>query len=227
MAYYTINGVILSYPHLFVPKLQDDAKPGDKPRYSCMILVPQEVDIKPLEIMCFNLLREKFGENTETLLAAGMRREPSGLKWPFRKDNIKKDGSKRFDETKIKCFISPWSYDPVYTFDRYGSEKDANGRVLPDVIKGATPGKLYAGCFVNVTVNPYVYDNSNARGTSLGLVGVQHYADGERLDNRADPKDLFQAEERPAADMSAAMQPPAAGAAATGPRGAGLNDLFA
>jgi len=219
---YIIRGGVLSYPNLFVPKLPPNPKPGQKARFSCMILIPTELDIKELQAICYNLLKEKWGDKTDALLEAGFQNQPNGLKWPFRKDNLKRDGSKRYDETKYKCFITPWSENQPGLVDRYAGP---DGKPLK--ITQPQQDKLYAGCFVNVSVNPFVYDNSGNRGVNLGLVNIQHWDKGERLDNRIAAEDEFQAEQRPAADLAAADTNVVAGpGAAEGPRGAKLNDLF-
>src|SRR5690348_14202764 len=116
---HTIKGAVLSYPVLYVPKLPPNAQPGRKARYSCMALIPNEVDIQELQAACFKLLKDKWGDRTEELLQAGMANQPNGLRWPFRKDNLKRDGSKRYDETKFKCFITPWSESQPGLVDKY------------------------------------------------------------------------------------------------------------
>lgn len=217
-----IQGGILSYPNLFVPKMPPNPRPGQKARFSCMILIPIEMDIKDLQGICYSMLKEKWGDNTDRLLEVGFNNQPNGLKWPFRKDNVKRDGSKRFDETKYKCFIQPWTENQPGLVDRYAGPDGKPLKILQPA-----QDKLYAGCKVNVSVNPFVYDNSGNRGVGLGLVNVQHWADGERLDNRVAAEDEFQAEQRPTVDLGAVggnvVQMPGA---ADGPRGAKLNDLF-
>lgn len=226
---YIVEGAVLSYPQLFVPKLPMDAKPGQKARYSAMLLIPQSLDINALQQICYNLLREKWGDKTDDLLAAGQRREPNGLKWPFRKDNLKRDGSKRFDETLYKCFIACWSESQPGLVDRYAGPDGKPLKILQP-----RQDKFYAGCVVNASLNPYLYDNQGNRGVGLGLVNLQFWADGTRLDNRVAAEDEFKAEARPTADLSSmgdnVVPGPGAGGAApgaAGPRGAGLNDLFA
>lgn len=197
-----IHGAILSYPNLFIPKLPPNARPGQKARYSCMILLPHAVadseEVKALQAICFNMLKEKYGENTETLLQAGFANQPIGLKWPFRKDNMKRDGSQRFDPTKFKCFISPWSESAPGLVGRYAG-KDGK----PEKILTPSQDKFYPGCVVNVSVNPFLYDQAGNRGVAFGLNNVQFWGDGERLDNRVAAEDDFQAEARPVADLSA------------------------
>lgn len=225
---YQLRGVTLSYPNLFIPRPAPNPRPGQKPRYSCMLLVPKEMDISELKKVCYALLKERWGDKTDALLEAGMRHDPAGLKWPFREDNVKRDGSKKFDETRYKCYVQPWSESAPGLVDRYDTTRSGK----PDKILVQSPNKLYAGCIVNCSVNPFVYDNSGNRGIGMGLVNVQHWDDGPRLDNRPAAEDEFQAED-PTASMSADGAQPgqpdqdAATVASTGPKGAALANLFA
>jgi hypothetical protein len=220
---YTIKGVTLSYPVLFTPRLPPNARPGQKARYSCMALIPHEVDVQEVQAACYKLLKDKFGDKVDELLKHGMQGLPSGLRWPFRKDNMKRDGSKRFDETKYKFFISPWSETPPGLVDKhYGPDGKLVKLTSPDT------SKLYPGCIVNISVNPFVYDNQGNRGVNLGLVAVQHWADGERLDNRVNPDDVFSGEALPTVDLAAVATATEheTTPSATGSKGSQLQDLF-
>lgn len=225
---YVLRGATLSYPNLFIPRPPPNPKPGQKPRYSCMLLIPHAMDVSELQKLCYGLLKERWGDKTDTLLEAGFQRDPAGLKWPFRKDNLKRDGSKKFDDTLYKCYLQPWSENAPGLVDRFDTTRSGK----PDKILTQTPNKLYAGCVVNCSVNPFVYDNSGNRGVNLGLVNVQHWDDGQRLDNRPAAEDEFQAEDpstevpvvgeegqRPAGQDAAVV-------ASTGPKGAALANLF-
>lgn len=224
---YTLKGVTLSYPNLYVPKLPPNAQPGRKARYSCMALLPIDLDYTDLQEACYKLLKDKWGDRTDELLQAGMNRDPNGLRWPFRKDNLKRDGSKRFDETKYKGFITPWSESQVGLVDKYYGP---DGKLIK--LASPDPSKLYAGCIINISVNPFVYDNQGNRGVNLGLVAVQHWGDGERLDNRVNPDDVFSGEQMPTVDLSAVANNvvpgpgTAGGPVADSSKASKLQDLF-
>lgn len=224
MGIYVLKQVVLSYPQLFEPKLPMNARPGQKPRYSCVLLIPRDMDITEIQEATYALLKTKWGDRTDEMLTG----VPPQLKWPFRTDNTKQDGSKRYDETKFKCFISTWSENPPGLVDRYADPSDPT---KPAKITVRTNSKLYAGCIVNVSLNPFIFDQTGNRGASLGLQNVQHWADGDRLDNRADGSE-FEVEQRPAFDLSTASQAegqqgaPDSAAAGAGSRRGSLSNLF-
>lgn len=222
MSLHVIRGAVLSYPTLFVPKLPKNARPGQNPRYSCVLLIPHDLDISEIQQATYTMLKEKWGERVDELL---QETPPNNLKWPFRKDNKKLDGTKRYDETRFKCFISAWSETPPGLVQRYAGPDGKPARVL-------TPSndKFYAGCVVNASVNPFIFDQTGNRGASIGLQNLQMWADGERLDNRADGSE-FQVEKAPEmslpGDGAAAGGAPVEGAqSGPGARGRVLNNLF-
>lgn len=223
MAIFVIKGAVLSYPVLFTPKLPKNARPGQNPRYSCTLLIPIDLDITEVQQATYAMMKEKWGERLDELLQAP---PPGNLKWPFRKDNKKLDGTKRFDETRFKCFIPAWSETAPGLVDRYAGPDGKAMRIL-----SPNTNKFYAGCYVNASVNPFVFDQSGNRGASMGLQNLQMWADGERLDNRADGSE-FQVESRPAVDLAqhnaeqGAAAPLPGDAAGPGSRGRVLNNLF-
>lgn len=54
------------------------------------------------------------------------------------------------------------------------------------------PGMIYAGCYVNVSVSIYAYNQKTGNGITFGLDGVQFKSDGERLDGRPSAESMFQ-----------------------------------
>lgn len=219
---YILRGVVLSYPQLFTPKLPPNARPGQKARYSAQFLIPKELNIRELEEICFNLLVEKWGDKVQEMLSYP---PPNNLKWPFRRDNVKQDGSKKYDEEKFKCYISAWSESPPGLVERYAGPDGKPKKVLQP-----SQDMFYPGCIVNASVNPFVFDQTGNRGVAFGLQNLQMWENGERLDNRVAAEDQFTAEARPTADLSQVQQPqqPAATGAApqTGGRGGALANLF-
>lgn len=220
---YIIRGAVLSYPQLFTPKLPPNARPGQKARYSAMFLLPKDLVTRELEEMCLKLLEEKWGEKVGEMMNYP---PPSNLKWPFRRDNVKQDGTKKYDETKFKCYISAWSENPPGLVERYAGPDGKPKKVLQP-----SQDLFYPGCIVNVSVNPFVYDQTGNRGVAFGLQNLQMWDNGERLDNRVSAEDQFQAEERPAADLSQvgsqqAGQPSQGAPGGAGSRGGALANLF-
>lgn len=63
-------------------------------------------------------------------------------------------------------------------------------------------GKIYAGCIVKVSIDPFCYDTDGNKGVTFGLGNVQFIRDGERLDGRTFGVDDFDADESAVADLS-------------------------
>lgn len=53
------------------------------------------------------------------------------------------------------------------------------------------PDKIYSGCYCNVDVKPFPYDNSGNKGVGWGLSNIMFVRDGERLDGRQSAQDAF------------------------------------
>lgn len=59
-------------------------------------------------------------------------------------------------------------------------------------------GKIFSGCFVNIVVDVYAYDNDEGKGVTASLEGVQLKATGEALGiTQIDAADEFDEEEIP------------------------------
>lgn len=219
---YILRGVVLSYPQLFTPKLPPNARTGQKARYSAMFLIPKDMVIRELEEVCIQMLEEKWGDKVNEMVNYP---PPNNLKWPIRRDNRKQDGGQRFDDTKFKAFITAWSETPPGLVGRYAGPDGKPTKILQP-----SADVLYPGCIVNVSVNPFVYDQAGNRGLAFGLVNIQMWDNGERLDNRVAAEDQFQAEARPEADLSQVQQPQGqsggAPAGTTASRGGALTNLF-
>lgn len=223
---------VISYPHLYVPQLPKDPRPGQKARFSCVLLFPQVMDEDDqalfLAMQQAALAKgvEKWGsvEKVQEYMAMeGVHK----LKWPFRKDNQKADGSIKWDKEKFKSFISPWSEVSPGVVSRWADPNDPKRRPM----KITDPSKIFAGCIVKASVNPFAYDQTGNRGIAFGLQNIQLWQneDVERLDNRANAEDEFQAEAAPEGALAAlqASGGPVAGAGGpSGAKGKALSDLF-
>jgi hypothetical protein len=97
-------------------------------------------------------------------------------------------------------------------------------------MKITDPSKVFAGCIVKASVNPFAYEQTGNRGIAFGLQNIQlwQHEDVERLDNRANAEDEFSAEAAPEGALASLQSSgPAAGAgAASGAKGKALSDLF-
>jgi hypothetical protein len=220
--------VVISYPHLYTPQMPPQARPGQKPRYSAVLLFPVEMDeedqklFMALQQAALAKATEKWGDRVEEMLKM---EPPHRLKWPFRKDNQKADGSIKWDKEKFKCFVNVWSETAPGVVSRWADPNDPKRKPL----KITDPAQIFAGCIVKASVNPFAYDQTGNRGVAFGLQNIQLWQnqDVERLDNRANAEDEFTAEAAPEGALAALSAAAGAGtAAAGGVKGKALNDLF-
>lgn len=173
-----LRGVRLSYPNLFEPKGFE----GQEPKYSASLIIPKD-DKESLKVV-----KQAIENAKEKAVEEGTwkgNKVPANLRLPVR------DG----DEER--------SEDDVYA-DAYFI--NANSKYAPAVVgktKDRSTGKaielgeddVYAGCYVNVTVNFYGYSAAGNNGIAAGLGNVQKEADGENLGGRSSAESDFDFEE--------------------------------
>lgn len=222
---------VISYPHLYTPQMPPNPRPGQLARYSAVLLFPHTMDEEDQALMlalqqaAIAKAVEKWG-SVEKVQELMQMEGTHKLKWPFRKDNVKADGTVKWDNTKFRSFISPWSETAPGVVSRWADPNDPKRKPM----KITDPTKVFAGCIVKCVVNPFVYDQTGNRGVAFGLQHVQlwEHEGVERLDNRVAAEDAFTAEAAPEGAL-AALQTPGAAPAAGAPQGAkgkALSDLF-
>jgi hypothetical protein len=220
---------VISYPHLYTAQMPPNPRPGQKPRFSAVLLFPVEMDeadqtlFKAMKEAAVARAVEKWG-SVEKVQEMMQMPHPHTLKWPFRKDNQKADGSVKWDNTKFQCFINIWSETQPGVVSRWADPNDPKRRPL----KITDPSKIFAGCVVKASVNPFAYEQSGNRGVAFGLQNIQLWQseDVERLDNRANAEDEFGAEAAPEGALSALTSGSSAMPPASGAKGKALSDLF-
>lgn len=153
-----LDNVRLSFPALFNPEAY---QPGDAEKYKATFLVEQGSALaKTVEAKILAVLKDKFpnGNKAETVLKS-IRGNPNKFCW--------QDGdSKEYDGYAGMMALS------------------AKNTTRPTVIDGnkspltEKDGKPYVGCYVNATVDFFVYDNGGT-GVSASLRGVQFLRDGD------------------------------------------------
>jgi len=67
---------------------------------------------------------------------------------------------------------------------------DADPTIL--VSPDDSPCKIYAGCYVNVKIGLYVWDNKFGKGVAASLNGVQFAGNGEPFAKKADDDEEFE-----------------------------------
>lgn len=188
----------LSYPHLFTASVMKGETDMTKAKFSAAFVFPAGTDLTEMKSAVLEVAREKFGVDTDQLIAA------KKLYLPFRTDGDEKGypegsvyvGARSKDQPVVVSLIP----DP--------NNLGPDGKGRPMVITSQV--EVYAGIQVRGLLSVYAYDTSGNRGVTFGLEGVQKIADGERLDNRVNPVNVFEADPDAAAsfDLSEATGEP-------------------
>lgn len=128
--------------------------------------------------------------------AANFLRTPGGLtlRLPWR-DDPDVVANKGYPEGS--AFINPRTSPGAPQPGVVSEVPDEDGK--PMVID---PAKVYAGCIVKASIDPYCYDTDGNAGVTFGLGNVQFIRDGERLDGRTFAQDDFDVNEEAVADLS-------------------------
>lgn len=153
-----LNNVRLSFPALFTA---EPFKPGDEAKFKATFLIEAgSPQAKKVDAVILAILKEKFSApgKAEAVLKQ-IRNNPNKFCW--------QDGStKSYDGYEGMMALS------------------AKAKTRPTVVaQDRSPlaeedGKPYPGCYVNASVDLFVYDNSGV-GVSASLRGVQFVADGD------------------------------------------------
>lgn len=202
-----VKNVRLSFNDLFKPK----AISGGKPRFSATAICltgdeagnPDElkttltysnndgkrvsVPFEKMEALCDHVAKEKWGK------------KPAKLKnWAFNKA----DGSTTREEyvNEDGDYWAGFNEDTFYISAAKQEERCVDGKLtVIDQLKqpiAANSGKIFSGCFVNLVIDIYAYDNDEGKGVTASLEGVQLKKKGEALGiTQIDATDEFDEEE--------------------------------
>lgn len=210
----------ISYPALFTAKMPNPkfAKPGQQARFKCDLLKEKDLtgpayegqaeqwekEFDELQEAVMNILLENHTME-ELEVAIKMK----AINNPF-KTHAAQSGEPLIDLDIYDYVLQPWANadSRPLVVDRWVDPKDPEGR--PVVIND--PAKIYPGCYVRAMLNPYYY-KSGTKGVNFGLIGVQFWADGDRLDTRAGEKEVLNAfkataKARPTASLAGAAGSP-------------------
>jgi len=162
----TLQGVKLSYPHLFQARI---VKQGDDPKFGAAFLIPKNHPCVPQVQQAIQAEKNNsWGASVPPTVTATLYDGDTDPKY-----NTVPENRGHF----ILNTSSSAEQPPTLV--------DAN---LQKVINPAT---FYAGCFVNADIGFYSYDKGVSKGIAAGLNGVQFVQDGERLDNRPSAEEMF------------------------------------
>lgn len=173
-----LTDVRLSYPALFEPRGFE----GQEPKYSASLVIPKS-DKESLKV-----IKQAIENAKQKALDDGIfkgNKIPANLRTPVRDGDIDRPDD---DVYSGAYFINANSkHAPAVV----GKEKDrATGKAI-------TLGEedVYAGCYINVTINFYGYSQAGNNGIAAGLGNVQKEGDGERLGGRSSAESDFDFEE--------------------------------
>jgi hypothetical protein len=156
MAVTKLTNVRLSFPDLFTPR---PFKPGDKPKFKATFLIAKgssqaaliEKDIEAVAAA-------KLGAKAKATLAS-IRTNPNKFCW--------QDGDlKSYDGYPGHMALTAGSLKRPTVFD------------MDKSVLAEADGRPYAGCYVNATIEFFVYNNSGV-GISASLIAVQFAKHGD------------------------------------------------
>ncbi|MDK8794212.1 DUF2815 family protein [Corynebacterium sp. MSK041] len=167
----------LSYPNLFVPRAANDQA---APKYSATLLIPKS-DTATIQ---------RVQAAIDAAVQDGVDRhvfkqpiDPSRSKYPPLRDGDLPNDS---GEPRGPEFAGHW-----FIAAKAGTQRKPF-IVDPQLQPIIDENDIYAGCYVNMAVQFYAYENSGNKGISAALVGIQFAKDGERLGGPAlEAEDVF------------------------------------
>lgn len=155
-----------AYVNVFFPR--PSKRPGDKPRYECVLIIPKSVDINYLKAEAIKVGIAKFGQTFVDQVKA------KKLHWCFRDGDVDRSDKPEF---KNSWFINC----------KANSQPGVVDRKLQPL---TTPEDFGSGDYCIAMVQFYAFANES-KGVACGIVGIQRTKKGEPLDNRVDAATLF------------------------------------
>ena len=154
---FSIADARLAFPNLFKAKAGPD---GGEPSFSAALIIPPNHPIIPKLNAAFErLAKEKWGEKGPAIVKQLRAQDRLALH-----DGATKAGYAGYDGN---MFINTRSKMRPTVVDRNKvplSEED---------------GKVYAGCYVNVSLELWAQDNNYGKRVNATLMGVQFFRDGD------------------------------------------------
>ena len=152
-----LKNVRLSFPDLFIAK---PFKPGDAPRFKATFLLQKEdPQIKVIEAAILDTAAEKFGKKAVAVI--------DGIRGNANRFCFQDGNTKEYEGYENVMALAANSKTRPLVLDR-----DKTQLVEAD-------GKLYAGCYVNASVEIFAYTEPGNGGISASLKGVQFVRDGD------------------------------------------------
>ena len=163
-----IRNARIAYPHLFEPRMNQNKTAEE---YSCaLILDPDEPSTEKLLELVEKVAIDRFGPKAPRLL------ENKRLKHPVHDGDEKEDDEAFAGKYYVNC----------------------KSRRQPEVVDQSVqpildPDEVFGGCYVNVTVGLYAYDQEGGKGVGVGLNNVQLIEKGDRITGAKSAAEEFEA----------------------------------
>ena len=166
-----LKNVRLSFPSLFKPSSFE----GSDPKFSATFIMDKEVnakDISRLEKAINSVVKENFKGNHKCLKGVCLR-----------------DGEEKTDnDGEFKDGFGP---EVMFTTASNKNRPQVVDRD-PSIPLIEEDGKIYAGCYVNVSINLWAQDNKYGKRVNASLSAVQFVKDGDTFgESRINPEDEF------------------------------------
>lgn len=179
----------ISYPYIFAPKVetQKDKNTGETytvKKFQAALLFDESVadELKELKKIAIAEGKAEFGEHFEKLVQQG------SLKWPFRDGgDINPNSGQPYYGEGI-TFINVSSQDKPGVVSRYAAPGSNKPRVVTD------PSELWPGEYVKASITIKPFNRKDSKGIGVYLNALQLWHEGDRLDNRVNAEDDFDAE---------------------------------
>lgn len=167
----------LSYPNLFTPR---QANEQAAPKYSATLLIPKSDTTTVARVQAAIDAAVQDGVDRRVFKTAI---DPAQSKFPPLRDGDKPNDS---GEPRGPEFAGHWFISAKAGTQRKPFVVDQQLQPIID------ENDIYAGCYVNMAVQFFAYENSGNKGISAALVGVQFAKDGDRLGGPAlEAEDVF------------------------------------
>lgn len=154
-----LKNVRLSFPNLFVPQQPKKGDTGGKPKFNVCIVLDKKTHAKEIKAI------------QEMSNAVAAKQWPQGVSKAVKfclRDGSERDDKEGFSDAVMFLNASTQSRPAVVDRDPTKPIVEADG-------------KIYGGCYANVSINIWSQDNDYGKRVNAGLGPVQWMADGERF----------------------------------------------
>lgn len=164
---------------------------NDNGKYSiAMLLDKATTDLTPIKAACKALALKNFDVDS-------IKKLPPKFKWPW------KDGDEPNSEGNIfDGYPGNWVINAATGPERQPGVVGPRPLVPGGELPRLDQNEFYSGCYANVWVTPFVYNNKS-KGVSFFLGNIQKIRDGEPFGAFSDPNKDFEAVEPVGEDITA------------------------